>query len=173
MKLRRRVNSTVRRLRNMSEHEWHFQISLADQTGAIVPATVDCEATYSTENNFSRRDCRIKLNFRDCQITATDRDFFEALCRLREQLAELGLVPMCYGASRNVFPSGMMRDMANGLTAYRMEMGRRGRRGDAVRIFDWGADVDPVSVEIQRQFFDQWLQSFRNAAEQIVGPERG
>ena len=172
MNSRRPVNSDVRRLNIMFVKEWHFERQLAVESGTRIPATLDCEAKYWNEDKFSRRACRINLNFRDCQLDATDRDFFEALCRLREQLAKLGLVPFCYGASRNVFPSGMMRDMANGLTAYRMEMGRRGKRTDAVRIFDSGADVDPVSVEMQKQFFDQWLQSFRSAAEQIVGPER-
>ncbi len=45
-------------------------------------------------------------------------------------------------------------------------------KGDVVWIFDSGADLDPVSVEIQRHYYDEWRQSFRSAGEQIVGRER-
>jgi hypothetical protein len=151
----------------MSVKERHFEIQLANEAGGKIPATLDCETTYWNEGKFSRRTCRINLHFGDSEITAHDRDFFEAFCRVREQLAKMHLIPLCYGANRNVFSSGMLRDMANGLTAYRMEMGRRVKRGDAVRIFDSGSDIDPVSVEVQKQFFDQWLQSFSTAAERI------
>jgi len=49
----------------------------------------------------------------------------------------------------------------------------RPRRGDVVWIFDSGADLDPVSVEIQRHYCDEWRQSFRSAGEHVVGAERG
>jgi len=147
----------------MSVHEYHFQINLADQAGTLIPATVDCEAKYWNEGKFTRRSCTIHLKFNDTQLDATHRDFFEALCRLRGQLTGRGLSPLCYGASRNVFPSGMLRDMGNALRAYRLRMGHRGNAG-IVGIFDSGEDLDIVSVETQRQFFDEWLQSFRGAA---------
>ena len=152
----------------MSVHEYHFQIDLADETGTRIPAILDCEAKYWNEGNFTRRSCTIHLEFKDEQMAATDRDFFEALCSLREKLAKHGLSPLCYGASRNVFPSGMLRDMGNALRAYRLRMGHRGNAG-IVRIFDSGDDLDIVSVETQRQFHKEWLQSFGNAIEQIVG----
>jgi hypothetical protein len=154
----------------MSVHEWHFQINLADESGAQIPATVDCEAKYWNDDRFTHRDCSINLKFRDTQLAATDRDFFEALCRLREQLVILGLSPLCYGACRNVFPSGMLRDMGRGLRAYRLELGRRGKP-EVVDIFDSGNDLDIVSVETQRDFYDEWLKQTRGAVEQIVGCE--
>lgn len=78
---------------------------------------------------------------------------------MREQLEKVELYPVCYGASRNVFPSGMCRDMGNGLRAYRMKIGSRVGRGDLVSIFDSGPDVEPTSVQSQREFFDTWLNS--------------
>jgi hypothetical protein len=147
----------------MSQHQYHFEINLVDQTEARIPATVDCEVTYWNEGNFTRRSCAIHLAFDETTLDATDHDFFRALCVLREQLTTRGLSPLCYGASRNVHPSGMLVDMSNGLRAYRLRIGHRGNAG-IVGIFDAGDDLDIVSVEAQRQFYEEWLQSFRGAA---------
>jgi hypothetical protein len=42
-----------------------------------------------------------------------------------------------------------------------MQMGRKVGREDMVSIFDSGPDIDPVSVEIQKEFFNKWLGSFK------------
>jgi hypothetical protein len=139
--------------------EQHFEIELSDAKGKCLPATLDCEVRHWNEGGFSQRVCRITLRYEDEEIECRDRDFFEAFCRVREHLEKVGLYPLCYGASRNVFPSGMCRDMGNGLKAYRMKIGSRVGEGDLVSIFDSGSDVDPVSVESQREFFDRWLES--------------
>lgn len=139
--------------------EEQFEIQLSDLKGAGFPAILECESRHWDEGGFSHRVCRITLRYGTEKIEASDRDYFEAFCRVREQLEIVGLIPMCYGASRNVFPSGMCRDMGGGLQAYRMKMGSRARREDLVSIFDSGADVDPVSVARQKEFFDEWLES--------------
>jgi hypothetical protein len=147
----------------MSVHKYHYEIELVDETGTRIPAKVECEAMYWTEGERSRRTCSINLSFGDTQLHASDRDFFESLCRLREQLATLGLSPLCYGACRNVFPSGMCRDMGSGLHAYRLQLGSRAKP-EIVNIFGSGDELDIVSVETQRQFFDEWRLSVRGAA---------
>lgn len=78
--------------------------------------------------------------------------FFEALCRVREDLeATFGLRPDCYGASRDVYPSGMARDMGLGLKAYKSVIGRK-MDANLVNIFETGTDVEPASVADQRAF---------------------
>ena len=153
----------------MSVHQYHFEINLRNEDGSQFPATVNCEAKYWNEGEFTRRSCTIHLRFDNTELEATDRDFFEALCRLREQLASQGLSPLCYGASRNVYPSGMLRDMGNALRAYRLRIGERGNAG-IVGIFDAGDDLDIVTVEKQRQFHEEWLQSMGIARENNIGP---
>jgi hypothetical protein len=132
-----------------------------------------CESSYWSEGEFSKRSCRISTAILGKQISCSDRDFFEAFCRVRERLESDGLIPLCYGASKNVFPSGMLRDMANGLRAYRLIMGQCTRRGDGVSIFDIGPDVEPVSVQDQAEFYRQWLESPKSepAAEQALGAD--
>jgi hypothetical protein len=93
------------------------------------------------------------------EITRTASDYFEALARIREELECDGWRPVCYGNSRNVYPSGMSRDMGMGKKAYKMRLGQRAARADLVKIFDSGPDVEPSSVDEQKQFHREWLQS--------------
>jgi hypothetical protein len=92
-------------------------------------------------------------------MVAQANDYFEALCQIRERLAEGGLHPFCYGASLNVYPSGMARDMGAGLKAYKMTIGKHARLEDLVEIFAAGPDVKPSTVAEQRAFWERWLNT--------------
>src|SRR5262249_20140780 len=90
-------------------------------------------------------------------IGAQASDYFEALCQVRQELERERLIPFCYGASLNVYPSGMARDMGAGLKAYRLTMGKQARSQDLVDIFAEGPDRIPAPVSAQREFFEQWI----------------
>jgi len=105
----------------------------------------------------SEGTCRLQFVYRDKAIEENARDFFEALCKIRLHMEKDTLIPFCYGASLNVYPSGMARDMASGLKAYKMQLGKHVSRQDLVHIFAEGPDVIPASVAHQRAFFEQWL----------------
>ena len=98
--------------------------------------------------------------YRDKTIEAVADDFFDALTSIRLELAEDGLIPHCYGASLNVYPSGMTRDMFQGTVAYRNRKGEQSTRADAVNIFASGPDVVPSTVKEQETFYSEWLDSF-------------
>ena len=68
-----------------------------------------------------------------------------------------------YGGSRNVFPSGMSRDMGSGLKAYRLTLGSTGRLEDLVGIFETGPGIEPATVDEQRAFFREWVSSIATA----------
>jgi hypothetical protein len=110
------------------------------------------------------RQCRLVLQFAGGEITGEAFHYFEAMCQIREQLEPTGWLPVCYGASRNVYPSGMGRDMGRGLKAYRMHIGQEGTKSDLVRIFETGPDVEPVSVLVQRTFWKEWMKSIMDEA---------
>lgn len=103
--------------------------------------------------------CLLLCRYRDQTISAQESDFFEALVAIRRRLQADGLMPYCYGASLNVFPSGMARDMGRGLQAYKVTTGKQARAADLVGIFDEGIDVVPADVDAQEQFFRDWLGS--------------
>jgi hypothetical protein len=101
------------------------------------------------------------LRYAGKEITACEDDFFAALCTIRKQLESVELQPLCYGASRNVFPSRMSRDMGGGLKAYQLKRGNHAQMKDLVFIFDSGPDIDPASVAEQEAYYNQWLESLR------------
>ena len=103
--------------------------------------------------------CHMVFTYRTRRIEAEATDYFEAFCKARLQLEGEGLIPHCYGASLNVYPSGMGRDMGAGLKAYKMTVGYHVRRQDLVDIFASGPDVIPASVLRQREFFEEWLKT--------------
>lgn len=101
----------------------------------------------------------LTLQYPGGEITTQASDYFEALCQIRRQLEPAGWRPVCYGSSRNVWPSGMCRDMSLGNKAYKTQLGRQALRADLVGTFETGPDVVPSSVEEQEQFHQEWLQS--------------
>ncbi len=103
--------------------------------------------------------CRVVFSYRGKMLEAVASDYFEAFCEIRVQLEGERLIPFCYGASLDVFPSGMSRDMSAGMTAYRLTNGKKPSRTDLVNIFDEGADVIPAYVVRQKEYFDEWLKS--------------
>lgn len=102
--------------------------------------------------------CRLTCLVRGETVVVDESDFFRALQTIRRRgLQPKGLIPFCYGASLNVWPSGMARDMGLGLKAYRMEMGRPAT--ELVDIFAEGSDVIPSLVAEQDAFARDWFAS--------------
>jgi len=114
------------------------------------------------EINDVENRCLLTCRYRDKTISSEATDFFDALASIRRQLQHDGLIPYCYGASLNVFPSGMARDMGQGLRAYKLTLGKHSRPTDLVDIFDEGTDVVPADVDAQEQFYRDWLESPRS-----------
>ena len=123
-------------------------IELVDTAGARQRADVQGTCTW----NRNGPNCELTLNAGELTLTASGPDYFEAFCRIREELDKSGLVPFCYGASRYVWPSGMCRDMGLGRKAYNGRIGQRLTSNDLVGIFETGPDVEPVTVAEQRAY---------------------
>lgn len=99
---------------------------------------------------------------RDRSHSEVSSDYFDAFAKIRSNFLEpLGLTPFCYGASLNVWPSAMGRQMGAGLQAYQVAMGQSG--GHLVWIFDSGPDVIPSSVEEQRDHALHWRESLNRS----------
>jgi len=106
-------------------------------------------------------DCVIHLTYGDRVVTGSARDFFDALCEVRKELERDDVFLNCYGASLNVFPSGMGRDMGRGLKPYRMTIGQPAQRSDQVGLFETGPDVLPTTVQAQHEHFQAWLSALQ------------
>ena len=132
----------------MTTHQIHLIGSEADELIQLEEHTVG-------------NQCRLSCEHRGRLLSAEAFDFFEALCIIRLELEKDGLIPFCYGASLNVYPSPMARQMGRGKSGYKMALGKPASREDAVRIFEEGTDVIPSSVKQQREYFDEWLKSLQ------------
>lgn len=114
------------------------------------------------ERRAQDQSCWISLSSEGILESATGTDYFESFCEIRRKLIQDGMYPLCYGASRNVWPSGMARDMGQGLRAYQLTIGQPGSRENLVGIFESGSDIDPVSPDDQKAFAMQWIASLQS-----------
>jgi hypothetical protein len=90
---------------------------------------------------------------------AFEADLFECLTTIRRQLDELGERPLCFGARRDVWASGMARDMGGGSHAYLLRRGQKPTSADLDGIFE-PADASVVgTVREQESERDAWLAS--------------
>jgi hypothetical protein len=136
-------------------------IPLIDGNGSRQEARVGLEISsrYVSSVGRSERICRLTLRWEGGTVIGTAEDCFSALCRIREQLEQDGLRPVCYGASRNVILRSADRDLGLGRKVYRTEIGRPLRKEDLVDILESGEDVEPVTVEEQRAFQEEWYRT--------------
>jgi hypothetical protein len=125
-------------------------------------AVDQAELSYDEDSEL----CILSFTYRDLAISVQASDYFEALCQIRLQLEAQQIQLLCYGASKNVYPSGMARDMGQGRRAYKLTMGKQATMADLVDIFATGTDIQPVTVEEQRRFYESWL------TDRKIGNER-
>ena len=139
--------------------EESYRVIMLDSNGGTIQGTF-----LLTEDPSSDR-ISLKLEFEGQCIVKTADDYFEAMCEIRRELEKKNLKLNCYGASKNVYPSGMCRDMGMGLKAYKMRLGIHVRMSDLVAIFETGTDVEPSTVEEQHNFFQQWASQPKQSAK--------
>jgi hypothetical protein len=98
-------------------------------------------------------------------------DQFECLLKIRAELEPLGFRFLVNGARRNVWPSGMARDMGGGKQAYVLVLGQPGRP-ELVDIFQPADESQIVLVKEQRDFFQTWLDDRGMSTEEGGGKGR-
>ena len=80
---------------------------------------------------------------------------FDALINLRKELEPLQIKVLCWGARKDVWVSGMQRDMGAGKTAYLLSFKGEGRKPEQ-SIFDYAPPETIGTVEEQRKYADAW-----------------
>lgn len=139
----------------MTNEVRNIEVQLKD--GRIVPAKLSIWETSPDNPEL----VKLSLEFRGREMSSNEEDFFGALVSIRKVLEEEGALLRCYGASKNVYPSGMSRSMGPAEKAYRLTMGSPTKQADLVSIFDTGPDVIPATVAEQEDFFNAWVDVFR------------
>lgn len=119
----------------------------------------DVTLTVSEVGDDFQISCPLPLT--DVVLIGFSDDCFEALLDLRRQAERRQWSICCKGARRNVWPSGMSRDMGGGVRAYTVEMRRPARMDSLVDIFDEDTPEMYCSVADQEAFAEAWFQSLR------------
>jgi hypothetical protein len=89
----------------------------------------------------------------------TSGDMFECLIMLRKELIKYNCILLCNGARLDVYPSGMCRDMGDGLVAHISKPGGSVSEEDLVYIFDYAQSELIASVEEQYNFHISHINS--------------
>lgn len=110
-----------------------------------------------TPGDLDRVELTLKLAARE--ITATATDGFEALILIRLELETIGLTPLCWGASLQVYPSDSSRSAGIGDSAYKLTLGQFARAADLVNIFESGPGLVAATVAEQEDFSRAWFNS--------------
>ena len=91
------------------------------------------------------------------EVQATD--YFDCLIVLREKLENRQWLILCNGARYDVYPSPELRKVGLGIKAYRMEIGLPAKTEDMVNILD-ETEIDKIgTIDEQKNYFEEWLQS--------------
>ena len=67
---------------------------------------------------------------------------------------------MCFGARKDVWASGMQRDMGAGLSAYLLSAEGEGRKPEQ-SIFDYAPPETIGTVDEQQKYAENWLHAKR------------
>lgn len=122
----------------------------------------------STETNGVVRKLLLECDRRDLSLTLildngvkkkySAHDIYVCLGLLRADYPETRF--LCKGAKLNVHPSRMASQMAGGVVAYELQLGKSAELSDVVNIFDY-EDTDITNdIQEQRDFYNRWLESF-------------
>jgi hypothetical protein len=86
---------------------------------------------------------------------------FDALRRARLEFDVAGIMLLCSGSARDVYPSPMQQAMGLNTLAYRNSIGSQAKSADIVDIFASENDANCVTVSEQDAFHQEWLKSLR------------
>jgi hypothetical protein len=85
-------------------------------------------------------------------------NYFLALQDIRCQFESRNLQIIYNGAGKNVFPSTTQMSMGSGRKAYKLYIGLQAKLSDVVDNFQYDESLDFVSVDMQVQFYNDWIK---------------
>ena len=85
-------------------------------------------------------------------------NIFDSVVELRKKLELKNIYLLCNASVINVYPSGMQKEFG-GTKAYKLEMGKQATLSDVVDIFDYDSELKISSVEEQKEFYENWIES--------------
>jgi hypothetical protein len=137
-----------------------FPVNMMMGDGTEQAGAFTCIDVVATEPD----KVQLILEVADSTYTAVAYEYFSAMSDIRHIIEPLGMRLLCYGSSRNCYPSAMQLDMGYGTWTYKLAFGQPGLKKDIVSIFDSGNDVIPATCAEQRFYFRLWGASVTHGA---------
>jgi hypothetical protein len=88
-------------------------------------------------------------------------DLFDCVTAMRGDLEKEGIKLLCNGARKDVFSSKRSRQVDGGVTAYELVPGCRATEDKLVDLFEYAPPAVIASVEEQKHYFQDWLNSVK------------
>lgn len=106
---------------------------------------------------------KVAWALKDLPIKGEDEasDYFNCLLKVRETLEKYNLKIVCNGARYDVYPSRMSRQMGKGIKAYVLTKGLQASEKDLVDIFEEENPAKTGTIEQQKNYYNNWLESLR------------
>jgi len=129
------------------------------------------EVTVLTVSTGERQHCTIvvasdddgSIEFREAGqrsgATFEGDDLFACMVALRRALERDDRMLLCNGARKDLYPSGMARQMAGGRVGYRVEIGKLADMEALLDIFDEAPEDAVATIEEQEAYFLAWVSS--------------
>lgn len=102
------------------------------------------------------------LEFGNSTLAASGNNAFRALDEIRKQLESRNMLVCCLGSAEDVYPSTMSMQMGIGDKAYRTRVSQKANLTDLVCIFDLDTSLNPVTIEKQESFHENWINSIKS-----------
>lgn len=131
------------------------KVQLAD--GRITGAELYFFAKYASESYPG--GAYLELHIENAgSFYGESHNYFDALINLRKELEPLQVKVLCFGARKDVWASGMQRDMGAGLSAYLLSAEDEGRKPEQ-SIFDYALPETIGTVDEQQKYFENWANT--------------
>lgn len=102
---------------------------------------------------------QVTLRYENQILVGRSWNYFGAFCEIRGILEPQGFRFLCYGASRNYYPSFMMLDMGEGRFVSKMTIGQVATKEDTIGTFETGDDIILATLGEQHAFYEAWIES--------------
>ena len=109
------------------------------------------------EERVNGRAYQVIIKYKNDTFFAEETDWFRALQNLRRQFEKRKIELLCNGSRKEIWPSGMSRDMGGGKMAYICEPGKPGI--GSVDIFETSPDIKYSTVDEQEKYIKNWFDS--------------
>ena len=103
-------------------------------------------------------EINLKIEIERAIYFSKSDNIFDSVVELRKKLELKNIYLLCNASVINVYPSGMQKEIG-GTKAYKLQMGKQATLSDVVDIFDYDSELKISSVEEQKEFYENWIES--------------